>query len=122
MIKEVLVAAAIATCLNSSADAKTWKVSGGWVGQDGSIIAGVGFTATHDGTGQYTVTYPDGSFKKAPIFSCTATGINGNVPVCNLYGYFTDGAGGATALFRVFALPSGAAEDNGFQFTEITVK
>jgi hypothetical protein len=121
MLKKALTVAAIAACLTSSAEAKNIRFSSGWVNRDGAIVVGTGFSVTHDATGEYTITYPAGSFKKPPVFSCIPAGINGSLAVCDLFTYVGN-SGGIAVQFRLFTRSSGAAQDNDFQFTEVTTR
>jgi hypothetical protein len=94
----------------------------GVVDQNGKVVAGKGFTAARNGTGDYTLSFPAGSFPThGPALTCSGAGANGGVPICVIYGLNWQIAGTTTVNVRIWN-QTGAAQDNAFHFTEITTK
>ena len=108
--------------LATDANATGIKYTSGIIDKDGSIVRGAGFTVVRNQTGEYTISFPAGSFPThAPAMTCSPFGIFGSVPVCVVYGESYHVQSPTTFTIRIYNL-SGARQDNEFQFTEITTK
>jgi hypothetical protein len=120
--RKTLVAAALLSSLTLAVPlTAVAKTVGGIIAQDGSIVIGTGYSVSHDGTGEYTVTYPSGTFTHTPALTCNPSGIDSHLPICNIYSY-TANNGGIKVQFRIYARPDGSLEDNSFHFLAATVK
>jgi hypothetical protein len=86
-----------------------------------AVAKTVGGIIAQDGTGEYTVTYPSGTFTHTPALTCNPSGIDSHLPICNIYSY-TANNGGIKVQFRIYARPDGSLEDNSFHFLAATVK
>jgi hypothetical protein len=93
----------------------------GYVGTNGSIDGGSGYTVDHTGTGSYTITYPSKDFPTAyPVMVLSTWGINGAMPIINLYG---TSCNSSTCVFNIYITNnSGAAQDNAFDFIVLQSK
>lgn len=67
----------------------------GFVGIDGTVLNGRGFTAQSLGGGVYTLTFPAGTWSDAYNIVATPTGLNGFLITIGLF-VFVDGSGEAT--------------------------
>lgn len=110
-----------ATALAAPAHAHLAKYAAGIVNTDGSVALGTGFSVSHDGTGEYTVTYRSGTFAHPPVFSCSPSGVVSDLPICNIWSY-SEGGGGVQVQFRIHSRVNGDLEDNSFHFTAIGAK
>jgi hypothetical protein len=98
-------------------DGKKNAVKAGIVAGDGSIVSGTNYSVSHDGTGEYTITVPSGTFPGCPAILVTGAGVNGHAPVANVYNYITCGGGGQVkAQIRIYANNGSGLEDNSFHF------
>lgn len=89
----------------------------GIVNSAGSIVAGTGYSVSHDGTGEYTLQVPAGYFKGCPAFIVTPAGINGHVVIPDDWDYITCGNNGEVKMqIRLYERTSGALQDNAFHF------
>lgn len=96
---------------------KKSAVKAGVVGSDGSIIAGSGFSVSHDGTGEYTLDVSAGYFKNCPVVMVTPAGVDGHAPIPNDYDYYTCGNNGEVKIqIRIYSATDGSLQDNSFQF------
>jgi hypothetical protein len=100
---------------------KALKYVSGVVNQNGVIVAGKGFAAVRNGVGDYTLTFPAGSFKQFPGFTCTGSGGNGGIPVCNIFNLSWAAGTATTVEIRIWNL-SATAQDNSFHFTAIPTR
>jgi hypothetical protein len=109
--------------LTVPASAAGLNYTAGIINRDGSINSGSGFTVTHDGTGKYTITFAAGVFPThSPAMTCTPFGKDGGFPICFVLGESWNGSVAPTTFgIRLLDL-AGALQDNGFQFTEVTVR
>jgi hypothetical protein len=102
---------------DSATPGKHGKPKGGIVGADGSIVAGTGYSVSHDNTGQYTLDVPAGYFKDCPVVLATPAGYTSEFPIINDYDYITCGDLGEVKIqIRVWGRKTGAAQDNAFHF------
>jgi len=93
----------------------------GYVNSNGTIAFGTGFTVSHTGTGQYTITYPQSDFTYFPAMGVTAFGLNGGLPIANLNGV-SCGNGKCKFMVGLYNSSNGSAMDNGFDFVIIEAK
>jgi hypothetical protein len=94
----------------------------GVVGTTGSIVAGTGFSVSHDGTGEYTLDVPAGKFKNCPVVLVTPAGLNGHAPIPDDYDYSTCGNNGEVKIqIRIYSRTNGALQDNAFHFAMIQI-
>jgi hypothetical protein len=104
------------------ASAAELHYTAGLVNHDGSINSGSGFTVSHDGTGKYTITFAAGVFPThPPVMTCSPFGRGTGVPLCFVLGETWTGTGPTTFGIRIYNI-AGALQDNGFGFTEVTVR
>jgi|HubBroStandDraft_2_1064218.scaffolds.fasta_scaffold243233_2 hypothetical protein len=89
----------------------------GFVSPSGVVSGISGFTGVHTGTGAYTITAKQSMFHGFPVMTPTTFGINGAIPIINLFGEVC-GSGTCTFKVLIFSL-AGAAMDNGWVFTVI---
>ena len=59
----------------------------GIVNSSGSIVAGTGYSVSHDGTGEYTLDVPAGLFKNCPAIVASPAGLNGHLAIPDVYDY-----------------------------------
>jgi type 1 fimbria pilin len=98
-------------------DGKKPTFRAGIVTSSGSIVAGTGYSVSHDGTGEYTVDFPAGTFRSCPAITATPAGINAHLPIANVYNYITcGGAGEVKVQIRLYARNDGSLQDNAFHF------
>jgi len=102
-----------------AANAKTIKSTGGIVDGQGHIVAGTGFLAARNSTGNYTLSFAGGSFRKVPAFTCSGAGANGGAPICIIFG-FSYSKTGTTTVNILIVNQSNQPQDNSFHFTEVT--
>jgi hypothetical protein len=89
----------------------------GIVSSTGSIVAGTGYAVSHDGTGEYTIDFPSGTFKTCPALMVTPSGINGHLVIANDFNYVTCGNGAEVRIqVRMYERTDGSLEDNSFHF------
>ena len=116
----VALAVLMSTILPATSQAKAIKFTSGLIGSDGSVIAGSGFLLLRMGTGDYSITFGAGSFKGAPVTTCTAAGVLTLLAICNISSTILYADGSATIGVRLYARSTGKLEDNNFTFTEVT--
>jgi hypothetical protein len=97
-------------------DSKKHAVKAGIVAGDGSIVSGTGYSVSHDGTGEYTVDIPSGTFPGCPAINVTGAGINGHAPIADVYNYITCGSGEVKAQIRIYSNNGSGLQDNSFHF------
>ncbi|HEV3091873.1 MAG TPA: hypothetical protein VGX91_10600 [Candidatus Cybelea sp.] len=88
----------------------------GVVSSSGTIAAGSGFSVSHDGTGEYTITVPAGEFKNCPSILATPAGYSGTPPVANDYDYIQCGSNGTVKMQIRILTTSGSLVDTPFHF------
>lgn len=105
------------------ADARPAKAApsyAGYVGQNGTIMAGHGFTVQHTGTGTYTITYPSSDFPNWPAMVLSGFGYNGSVPIVVLSAL---GCNATSCTFDVGTFSAnGTPNDNSFDFVIVQAK
>jgi hypothetical protein len=134
MVRRLSIAAAAALIMASPAFASTLypgkalqnlvppgknnKHKGGIVAADGSIVAGTGFSVSHDGTGKYTIDVPAGFFNSTcPVVLVAPAGYTSEFPIMDDYDYITCGGAGEVKMqIRIWGRKDGAAQDNAFHF------
>jgi hypothetical protein len=89
------------------------KVAGGVIAANGTINGGKGFTSVHNATGEYTLTWPSGYFKTCPVVNVTPAGLDGDIPISDIYSYGCTN-GGVQVLVVISARSTGAGLDNAF--------
>jgi hypothetical protein len=95
-------------------------IKAGIVNSSGSIVAGTGYSVSHDGTGEYTLDVPAGFFKNCPAVTVTPSGLNGHLAIPDDYNYEACGNNGEVKLqIRLYERASGALQDNAFHFAMI---
>src|ERR1700722_694573 len=87
----------------------------GFVSPTGVVSGIAGFTGVHTGTGAYTITAKQSMFHGFPVMTPTTFGINGAIPVVNLFGEVC-GSGTCTFKVLIFTL-AGAPMEHGLVFT-----
>jgi hypothetical protein len=98
-------------------DRKGPAIKAGIVTSTGSIVAGTGYSVSHDGTGEYTLEVPAGHFKSCPVVIVTPAGLNGHAPIPDDYNYITCGGNGEVKIqIRINSRTSGSLQDNSFHF------
>ncbi|HEY2474470.1 MAG TPA: hypothetical protein VGI19_06670 [Candidatus Cybelea sp.] len=98
-------------------DHKKTAMKAGIVNSAGSIVAGTGYSVSHDGTGEYTLQVPAGFFKDCPALIVTPAGLNGHLAIPDDYDYITCGNNGQVKIqVREYERPTGALQDNAFHF------
>ncbi len=89
----------------------------GFVSPSGTVTSASGFTGTHTGTGSYTITAKQSMFVGFPVMTPTPFGINGALPVVNLY---SEICASGTCTFKVLIYNlAGQPQDNSWVFTVI---
>ncbi len=97
--------------------AKKPPARAGIVGSTGSIVAGTGYSVSHDGTGEYTIQFPAGTFANCPAIMVTPSGVNGHLVIANDFNYTACGGGGQVKMqVRMYTRQDGTLEDNSFHF------
>lgn len=110
-----------ALMLAPAADAKVIKSTAGIVDGQGHVVAGKGFTAVRNSTGNYTLSFPGGTFRKVPAFTCSGAGANGGAPICIIFG-FSYSKTGTTTVNVLIVNQTNTPQDNAFHFTEVTTR
>jgi len=108
--------ASAATNWNAAKPDANTKAHAGIINTNGSVIAGTGFTVTHNATGMYTIVFPNNTFKACPAVNVTPAGGNGGIPIANVYGYGCSN-GGATIVITINSIETSASQDNAFHFS-----
>lgn len=98
------------------------RTIGGEIGSDGTVGAGSGFTATRTGTGQYTITFPAGTWngKTFPILTVTPFAVDGGIVIPVIRTVSASGDGSAT--FQILlsdTAPGQTFQDNSFEFIAV---
>ncbi len=101
---------------HSVSPGKKAKSKGGIVASDGSIVAGTGYSVSHDGTGEFTLDVPAGYFTDCPVILVTPAGVDGHAPIVNDYNYITCGNGEVKMQIRIWSRTDGTLQDNSFHF------
>jgi hypothetical protein len=99
---------------------KGTAIKAGIVNQQGSIVAGTGYSVSHDGTGKYTLDVPAGFFKSCPALLVTPSGVDGHAPIPDDFDYITCGNGGEVKIqITIYSRTNGALQGNSFHFAMI---
>jgi hypothetical protein len=99
---------------------KRTAMKAGIVNSSGSIVAGTGYSVSHDGTGEYTLDVPAGFFANCPVINVLPAGLNGHLAIPDVYNYITCGNNGEVKMqVRFYERASGALQDNAFHFAMI---
>jgi hypothetical protein len=113
-----LLAASLAFAALPASASGLPNYSAGAINANGTIAYGTGFTITHQGAGQYLVTFPAGTgFTSLPAMTVTPWGISGHLVTAIVQG--VSGAnGGASFLINLSdRLNKFQLEDNALMFT-----
>jgi hypothetical protein len=97
-------------------DGKKHAVKAGIVAGDGSIVSGTGYSVSHDGTGEYTIDIPAGTFPGCPAIMVIGAGVNAHAPIADVYNYITCGSGEVKAQIRMYSNSGSGLQDNAFHF------
>jgi hypothetical protein len=73
------------------------KTIGGLVSDTGTLQVGSGVTAAKAGPGDYTLTFPDGTWQSIPVIQVTPFGLPGFFPAAEIGSLVVNGSGGAVA-------------------------
>ncbi len=96
---------------------KRTAMKAGIVNSSGSIVAGTGYSVSHDGTGEYTLDVPAGFFKNCPAIVASPAGLNGHLAIPDVYDYVTCGNNGEVKVqIREYEYNTGSLQDNAFHF------
>ena len=90
----------------------------GEVNDDGTVERGSGFTVLKTGTGEYQVSFPDGTFRGCHIPIATVTPFAGGARIATIFGVTCTGSGSSGRgdfRVRLFDL-TGTARDTDFFF------
>lgn len=111
-------AASIALTALPAAASGLPNYAAGAINPNGTISYGSGFTVTHQGTGQYVITFPTlTGFTSLPAMTVTPFGINGHV-VTAIVSHVGGASGGAQFTINLTdRLNRLHLEDNAFMFT-----
>jgi|HubBroStandDraft_6_1064221.scaffolds.fasta_scaffold425747_3 hypothetical protein len=97
-------------------------IKAGIVSSTGAIVQGTGFVVSHDGTGEYTIDFPAGTFTNCPAIIATGSGINTHTPVANVFNYVSCGNNGEVkAQLRMYSNSGSGLQDNSFHFVLVEI-
>jgi hypothetical protein len=95
------------------------KTISGWITSTGSVGAGSGFTDIRNSTGNYTISFPAGTWSgtTTPIMVVTPAGQFGAIPIAQVsaFDWFPDGS--ASFTIQIDGVQTATAQDNDFLFT-----
>jgi hypothetical protein len=102
------------------------KTIGGTLNVDGTVRNGSGFTASHTGTGTYTISFPAGTWTvnatTVPTMTVTPFGANGGVvvvPIVASVNALSDGSATFTIVLSSSVGGAPTPHDNGLKFIAV---